>query len=293
MTVPEIIFIIPYRNRPQEKKSLDEYFFRLKNDRNWSDEQVRFLYIHQVDKKLFNRGAMKNIGFIYVKNNYPIDYKNITLVFHDVDFYPDDTNLLPYKANIGEVQHYYGFKYVLGGIFSIKGSDFEKIGGFPNYWGWGFEDNKIYDRCIQNKIAVNRDIFYNIFDEHFIYQDEGDKTDLLKKVSDLELNLYQSRTYGETFNSIKNLKLDVTENIINVNNFETGRMYTQNEFSIRDLNKAGSKIRPRKGWFRKNWSMSEIGNNSNNNINSTIKNRIIKTDNYKTQNKIKRNWKMF
>ena len=68
--------------------------------------------------------------------------------------------------------------------------------------GWGFEDNKIYDRCIQNKIAVNRDIFYNIFDEHFIYQDEGDKTDLLKTVSDLELNLYQSRTYG-AFNVLK------------------------------------------------------------------------------------------
>ena len=45
---------------------------------------------------------MKNIGFIYVKNNYPIDYKNITLVFNDLDFYPDDTNLLHYKANIGK-----------------------------------------------------------------------------------------------------------------------------------------------------------------------------------------------
>ena len=54
MTVPQIVFIIPYRNRSNEKRSLDEYFIRLKNDRKWSDDDVKFLYIHQVDNKLFN-----------------------------------------------------------------------------------------------------------------------------------------------------------------------------------------------------------------------------------------------
>ena len=293
MTFPHTVFIIPYRNRANEKKYLDDYFVRLKNDRNWSDDQVKFLYIHQVDNKLFNRGAMKNIGFIYVKKTYPNDYKNITFVFHDVDFYPDSTSLLSYEAKKGEVQHYYGFKYVLGGIFSIKGSDFEKIGGFPNYWAWGFEDNKIYDRCIQNKITINRDNFYNIYDEHFIYYDKGDKNNMVKKVSDIELNIYRSNTFGETFNDVKNLKLDVKNNIINVVNFETGRMYTNSEFSFRDLKKTGPKIKPRKGWFRKNWSMSQIS------INSMTKNHEIKTiptnnvPQLTQQPTIRKNWKLF
>ena len=289
MTVPKIIFIIPYRNRPAEKKSLDEYFFRLKNDRKWSDDEVKFLYIHQVDKKLFNRGAMKNIGFIYVKKTYPKDYKNITLVFHDVDFYPDSTSLLPYEAKKGEVQHYYGFTFVLGGLFCIKGCDFEKIGGFPNYWGWGFEDNKIYDRCLENKITVNRDIFYKIYNEHFIYHEKGDKNNLKKMVSDFEFNLYKSKELGETFNDIKNLRLDIEQNIINVINFETGRMYTRNEFSIKDLKGAGGKVRVRRGWVRKNWSMSEIK------VNNYIKNKHQKTPVLKPvqESTTRRNWKLF
>lgn len=293
MTVPEIIFIIPYRNRPAEKKYLDEYFFRLKNDRKWSDDYVKFLYIHQVDKKLFNRGAMKNIGFIYVKKTYPKDYKNITLVFHDVDFYPDSTRLLPYEAKKGEVQHYYGFTQVLGGLFCIKGCDFEKIGGFPNYWGWGFEDNKIYNRCIENNITVNRDNFYKIYNEHFIYYEKGDKNNMMKKISDVELNIFKSNNFGETFNSIKNLKLDVKENIINVINFETGRMYTQSEFSVRNLMVSGPIIKSRKGWWRKNWNMNQINNNSTRNNLTTITPALKPIKQTVRESTIRRNWKLF
>ena len=293
MTAPEIVFIIPYRNRPHEKKSLDEYFFRLKNDRKWSDDQVKFLYVHQVDKKLFNRGAMKNIGFIYVKKAYPKDYRNITFVFHDVDFYPDSTNLLPYKANIGEVQHYYGFHHVLGGIFTIKGFDFEKVGGFPNYWGWGFEDNKIYERCINNNIITNRNIFYEINDKHFIYYNKGDQDNFFKNISDVEINLYLSKNYGETFNDIKNLKLEVEKNIINVITFETGRQYFTSEFSIRDLKKNGPNVKARKGWFRKNWNMNQIGNNSTRNNLTRITPALKPIKQTVQESTTRRNWKLF
>ena len=49
------------------------------------ENDILLLIIHQKDKRLFNRGAMKNIGFIVLKSLYPQDFMSkITLVFNDV-----------------------------------------------------------------------------------------------------------------------------------------------------------------------------------------------------------------
>lgn len=125
--------------------------------KNTPSSSYELCIVHQCDTRAFNRGAIKNIGFIVSKNKYPNHYKYITFVFQDIDVLPNVLPNVETKKNI--IKHFYGFNYGLGGLFSITGFDFEKIGGFPNYWGWGFEDNSILRNAINAKIEIDRSEF--------------------------------------------------------------------------------------------------------------------------------------
>ena len=153
-------FIVPYRNRNLQKKLFIKHFVRTISG------EYKILFIHQKDNRTFNRGAMKNIGFLYVKHVYPQIYKNSTFIFQDISYAPRD-KIFSYDTKVGEIKHFFGFKFALGGAFAIKGQDFEKIGGFPNYWGWGFEDNAIQRRAQVAKIKINYDEF--IHDKSKLY----------------------------------------------------------------------------------------------------------------------------
>jgi hypothetical protein len=70
--------------------------------------------------------------------------------------------LFDYQTTSGVVKHYYGFEYALGGIVVIKGSDFERINGYPNFWGWGNEDKVLQSRCEALGLVIDRSQFYPI-----------------------------------------------------------------------------------------------------------------------------------
>jgi hypothetical protein len=155
--VPKHIFIVPYRNRVQHKFFFSKYMSFILEDKD--DYEIYFA--HQCDARTFNRGAIKNIGFLAAKNKYPEHYKDITFIFNDVDTIPF-YKIFDYETTVGVVKHYYGFKYALGGIVVMKGSDFEKTNGFPGFWGWGMEDNVLQKRCQAIGLKIDRNIFYNI-----------------------------------------------------------------------------------------------------------------------------------
>lgn len=157
MSAPSRIFIVPYRNRKEQK-----FFFE--NQMTFileGDDDYEIFFVHQSDNRSFNRGATKNIGFLAMKDKYPNDYQNITFIFNDVDTVPFH-RIFDYKTKPGIVKHYYGFEYALGGIVVINGSDFEKINGYPNFWGWGMEDACIQKRCNKHNLIIDRSEFYKI-----------------------------------------------------------------------------------------------------------------------------------
>ena len=82
----ETVFIVPYRDREPHRKAFLKAM--TENLADWKPESYKIVFIHQCDERPFNRGAMKNIGFVAIKNAYPKDYHNITLIFHDVDTWP-------------------------------------------------------------------------------------------------------------------------------------------------------------------------------------------------------------
>uniref|UniRef100_A0A6C0HJN8 Galactosyltransferase C-terminal domain-containing protein n=1 Tax=viral metagenome TaxID=1070528 RepID=A0A6C0HJN8_9ZZZZ len=217
-TTPKVIFIIPYRNRELQRRFFIRHMKYILEDLNPSD--FRLLFVHQVDSRDFNRGALKNIGFLITKQLYPNDYVNMTLVFNDVDTLPLEKNLFHYETTHGTVKHFFGFRFALGGIVSITGSDFERTGGFPNFWGWGYEDNALQKRVLLSKMKIDRTEFYPLLDKHVIQLQDGkhrviNRTDYNAYVADIQ----------EGHHSISNLNytLDDETHIANVTGFSTGR----------------------------------------------------------------------
>lgn len=248
--IPKIIFIIPYRDREEHLKCYINHINKTKKYYNWNNGYMKFFFIHQKDKRNFNRGAMKNIGFIFVKNKYPNNYKNITLVFNDIDTYPETPELINYETQEGIVKHFYGYNWSLGGIFSIKSSDFEKTKGFPNFWGWGLEDNVMNDRCNQI-LTIDRKNFYDIRDKKIIRLNDG----IIRTKSNREQYIYKyEKNLLDDFTMINNLEYVEDGYFVNVINFKLNRNYDKNELMDYDIRK-GNKIHFERGFYRKNWSM--------------------------------------
>ena len=159
MTIPLFVFLVPYRNMEEH---LNIYLcvmpWILEDMKHWE-----IYIVHQKDDRPFNRGGTKNAGFLYIKEKYPNDYKDITLVFQDVDTIPTKKNIISsFESSKGSLKHFFGFNYALGGLISVKASDFELMNGFPNYWGYGFEDSHLIKRCKTHHISIDRTCFYDI-----------------------------------------------------------------------------------------------------------------------------------
>jgi hypothetical protein len=243
---PKIVFIIPYRNRIQHKYFFSTYLTSILSLSEYKDS-YEIYFSHQCDKRSFNRGATKNIGFLAIKKKYPQHYKNITFVFNDIDTIPF-SNIFNYDTIPGEVKHFYGFEYALGGIVSINGGDFEMINGYPSFWGWGLEDSVLQKRCLDANIIINRDQFYPIGSPDILHLFDGvsrliNRKDPIRANNDNGIdghmsigNLYYTID-SESRNPLDNIHVVSSDKIfvINIMSFTTGTKFENKNFYKYDL----------------------------------------------------------
>jgi len=217
--VPKMIFIVPHRDREKQRDNFVRRMAYILEDIPIDDYAIFF--VNQCDNRCFNRGAIKNIGFMAMKEKYPDDYKTISFVFNDVDTTPVEKNTFDYITVPGKIKHFYGFNYALGGIFSVTGQDFERMNGFINLWTWGYEDNYLQTAADRHNIVVSRDVFYKINDKRIEYLADVP----FRTVNKGEFDLYISGS-REGINTISNLvyDLDIDLGYVNVREFDTGHV---------------------------------------------------------------------
>lgn len=248
--IPKKIFIVPYRSRPEQKFFFCKYMKFLLEYMN--DYEIYFS--HQTDKRSFNRGATRNIGFLAMKEKYPNHYRDITFIFNDLDTLPFN-RIFDYETIPGIVNHYYGFTHSLGGIVVIKGSDFEKINGYPNYWSWGLEDTCLQKRCEKEKLTICRKNFHKIGSPQILQLFDGVDR-IINKKDPHKLKDEDGSTGLSTIHKLKyeiqkkstedidNIYESLGENFyyINISSFHTETRFEDDEYYKYDLREPISKI---------------------------------------------------
>nr|XP_046262753.1 beta-1,4-galactosyltransferase 1 [Scatophagus argus] len=154
----KVAIIIPFRKRDEHLKYWLYYLHPILQ-RQQLDYGV--YVINQDDNEIFNRAKLLNVGYVEALKEY--DYE--CFVFSDVDLIPmDDRNT--YKCfsqprHLSVSMDKFGFRLpynqYFGGVSSMSKQQYLKINGFPNnYWGWGGEDDDIYNRLASKGMSISR-----------------------------------------------------------------------------------------------------------------------------------------
>ncbi|XP_059409177.1 beta-1,4-galactosyltransferase 1-like [Carassius carassius] len=158
VALQKVAIIIPFRNRGEHLKYWLHYLHPI-----LKRQQLDYgIYVIQQDGEgTFNRAKLLNVGYVEALKEYDYD----CFIFSDVDIIPmDDRNT--YKCS-SQPRHLsvsmdkFGFrlpyKQYFGGVSAMSKEQFQKINGFPNnYWGWGGEDDDIFNRLVFRGMKISR-----------------------------------------------------------------------------------------------------------------------------------------
>ena len=152
---------IPYRDRKEHIERLIPHLGKYLTDRGIDHT---FYVGHQIDDKLFNRGAMKNIAAHYAFED-GCDY----VAWHDVDMlvynedgidadysYPEE-NPLHIATMLSKYNYGLGYDQYFGGVVLFNKEQVERTNGYSNeYWDWGQEDDDLFWRAYFEKYTTGQ-----------------------------------------------------------------------------------------------------------------------------------------
>jgi hypothetical protein len=226
MMMKRLSIVVPYRDREGHlalfTPHLRAYFARDKADR---DIPYRVLIIEQEPGLMFNRGALKNIGFKLGQAHS--DYT----CFHDVDYLPiwadyswveSPTCIVWFGAGQRPIAPgepamvYNNLERFFGGVVLVPNSQFAQAGGYANdFWGWGYEDSDLQIRFsrIGLRIGRRRGTFEALDHVHEGYERSGALTDAARRNHQLLLKHWSGNAalagQASEPNGLSSLKYDV------------------------------------------------------------------------------------
>ena len=139
---------VPYRNR---ESHLKEFIPKVGAYLESKGIDYCMYFAHQVDDKLFNRGATKNVAAKHAFED-GCDY----IVWHDIDMIPEEGCDYSYPSetpihiatNISQMEYKLKYQEYFGGAVLFNKEQVEKTNGYSNdYWDWGMEDDDLFWRC--------------------------------------------------------------------------------------------------------------------------------------------------
>lgn len=152
-----IVIIIIERNRTLEFDILRS-LIRSKKSCN---SLYKIVHVEQSKNCLFNRGLLANVGFEKAYDTWN-DIERI--VVHDTDMFPESTMcynepyhapVIHYATRVSQFNDKLPYKTYFGGVIGFIPSVYKKINGFSNsFWGWGGEDDDIYNRVVNTGFNV-------------------------------------------------------------------------------------------------------------------------------------------
>jgi hypothetical protein len=190
---------ITYRNR---KEHIEKLIPHLTEHLNKQGIEHTFYVGHQIDDKLFNRGAMKNIAAHYAFED-GCDY----VAWHDVDMLPyeeadysyPDKKPVHIATKLSKYEYGLGYDDYFGGVVLFTKKQVEKTNGYSNgYWDWGQEDDDLLWRCHYEKLTDKR-IFKKYKNKRYAYFDANKSYIALETTEELNKCLSGNHTISILF----------------------------------------------------------------------------------------------
>ena len=128
--------IIPYRDREEHLKKFVQIY-----------KHFDIVVVEQYGNKLFNRAKLLNIGFNESADKI-VCFHDVDLIAHDLSIYLTEFKDAIHLSGLCEQFNYKQiYSTCFGGVSMFTEQAYLKCNGSSNeFWGWGGEDDDLYNR---------------------------------------------------------------------------------------------------------------------------------------------------